>query len=122
MRAGDQPVKQHADGGEMLLHRRLFKLFSERLDVSGDMQRLDLVEGTKLVMVAPGEETTGRMQIRRPGILVADGHGEEFEEPFRRGVAGRRRRSPAPRSWPPTPQPIARPFPFRWRIIGQTVD
>jgi hypothetical protein len=67
---------------------RFFEIFSERLDIGGDVQRLDLVQGAELVMRAPGEETTGRMQIGGSRVLVADGHGEEFEEPFRRGVAG----------------------------------
>jgi hypothetical protein len=72
----------------MLLHRRFFKIFSERLDVSGDMQRFDFIQGAEPVMLAPGKEPAGRVKIRRPGVLVADGHGEEFQKPFRRGVAG----------------------------------
>jgi hypothetical protein len=39
--AGDQPVEQHSDGGEVLLDRRLFKILAERLDIGGDMERLD---------------------------------------------------------------------------------
>jgi hypothetical protein len=30
--AGDQPVEQHADSGEVLLDRRLLEILAERLD------------------------------------------------------------------------------------------
>jgi hypothetical protein len=72
----------------MLLHRRLLEIFSECLDVSGDVQWLDLIQCAEFVMLAPGEEPAGCVEIRRPRVLVADGHGEEFEEAFRRSVAG----------------------------------
>jgi len=52
------------------------------------MQRLDLVQGAEPVMLAPGEEAAGRMQIRRPRVPVADRHGEEFKKPCCRGIAG----------------------------------
>ena len=42
--AGDQPVEQHADGGEVLLDRRLLEILAERLDIGGDVQRLDVGE------------------------------------------------------------------------------
>ena len=31
--AGDQPIDQHADGGQVLLDRRLLKVLTERFDV-----------------------------------------------------------------------------------------
>ena len=40
--AGDQPIDQHADGGQVLLARRLLIVLTERFDVGGDMQRLDV--------------------------------------------------------------------------------
>jgi 2,4-dienoyl-CoA reductase-like NADH-dependent reductase (Old Yellow Enzyme family) len=40
--AGDQPIDQHADGGQVLIDRRLLKILTERFDVGGDMQRLDV--------------------------------------------------------------------------------
>ena len=40
--AGDQPVEQHADRGEVLLDRRLLEILGHRLDIGGDMQRLDI--------------------------------------------------------------------------------
>ena len=54
--AGDQPVEQHADGGEVLLDRRLLEILAKRLDIGGDMQRLDIGDFADLVLVAPGEE------------------------------------------------------------------
>jgi hypothetical protein len=35
--ARDQPVEQHADGGEVLLDRRLLKILADRLDMGGDV-------------------------------------------------------------------------------------
>jgi len=65
--AGHQPVKQHADGGQVLLHRRLLKILAEGLDVGRDVQRLDVGEPIELVTVAPGEEPADGMQIGPPG-------------------------------------------------------
>ena len=86
--AGDQPVEQHAYRGEVLLDRRLLKILAERLDIGGDMQRLDIGDFADLVLVAPGEEPTAGPVIRHARILVPDRRGEEFQEPARRLVAG----------------------------------
>ena len=40
----------------MLLDRRLLEILAERLDIGGDVQRLDVGDLADLVMVAPGEE------------------------------------------------------------------
>ena len=40
--AGDHPVEQHADRRQVLLDSRLFEILSKRLDVGGDVQRLDV--------------------------------------------------------------------------------
>ena len=84
----DQPVEQHADGGEVLLDRRLLKILAERLDIGGDVQRLDIGNLADLVMVAPGEEPDAGAMIRHARVLVADGGGEELEEAARGLVAG----------------------------------
>jgi hypothetical protein len=44
------------------------------------VQWLDICELAELVMFAPGEEPVGGMQVGRPGVPVADGGGEEFQE------------------------------------------
>ena len=54
--ADDQPVEQHADGGEVLLDRRLGGGFLQRLDIGGDVQRLDVGELGDAVLFEPGEE------------------------------------------------------------------
>ena len=86
--AGDQPVKQHAYGGEVLLDRRLLEILPERLDIGGDVQRLDIGNLADLVMVAPGEEPHAGVMIRHAGVLVANGGGEELEEASGGLVAG----------------------------------
>jgi len=78
--AGDQPVEQHADGCQVLLDRRFLEILAKRLDIGRHMQRLDIGELAELVMLAPGEEPAGGMQVGCPGVAVADGGGEEFEE------------------------------------------
>ncbi len=86
--ADDEPVEQHADGGEMLLDRRLLEILPKGLDIGGDVQRLDIGEVADLVMIAPGEEPDAGMIIRHAGVFVADGGGEELEEAAGGLVAG----------------------------------
>jgi hypothetical protein len=86
--AGDQPVEQHADGGEELFHGRLLEAALHRFDVGGDVQRLDVGELAEPVMLAPGEEPVDRMEVGRPRVPVADGGGEELQEALRGGIAG----------------------------------
>ena len=47
--AGDQPIDQHADGGQVLLDRRLLKILAERLDIGGDVERLDVGESGRVL-------------------------------------------------------------------------
>src|SRR5271166_2614443 len=61
---GDQPVEQHADGGKVLLDRRLLEILPKRLDIGRDMQRLDIGDLADLVVIAPGEETDTGTIIR----------------------------------------------------------
>jgi len=53
------------------------------LDISGDVDRLDVDELDNAVLFEPGEEIAGSPVIGQPGVLVADRAGEEFEEPAR---------------------------------------
>jgi hypothetical protein len=87
--AGDEPVEQHADGGQVLFDRRLFEVLAERLDIGGDMERLDIGDLADLVPVAPFEEPHGGPVIGLPCVLVADGGGEEFQKAQRGLVASR---------------------------------
>ncbi len=42
--AGDQPIEQHPDRGQVLLHGGLGARLPELLDIGGHMNGLDLVE------------------------------------------------------------------------------
>ena len=86
--AGDQPIEQHADGGQVLLDRRLLEVLAERLDIGGDVERLDIGDLADLVLVAPGEEPHGGAIVRHARVFVADGGGEEFQKAARGLVAG----------------------------------
>jgi hypothetical protein len=100
--AGHQPVEAHPDRREVLLDGRLGHPGPERLDIGGDVERLDVDELADLVAVDPGKEIRDGPVIGHAGIPVADGGGEEFQEAARRGVAGggddRRHRTGATRS------------------------
>ncbi len=86
--AGDQPIDQHADRGEVLLDGWLLEVLTERLDIGGDMQRLDIGNFADLVLIDPGEEPHGGAVIGLPCVLVADGGGEEFQKAARGLFAG----------------------------------
>jgi hypothetical protein len=86
--AGDEPIEQHADGGEVLLDGRLRHPVLERLYIGGDVKRLDIDQRHDPGGVEPGEEVRHRPVIGHAGVLVADGGGEEFQEAPHRGIAG----------------------------------
>lgn len=70
------------------LTRRLFKILAERLDIGGDVQRLDIGELAEFVVIAPVEEPRDGAIVRLPRVLVADGGGEEFQKAAGGMVAG----------------------------------
>jgi len=72
----------------VLLDGRLGHLALQRLDIGGDVERLDIGELTDPVAFDPAEELCDRPVIRHPGVLVADGGGEEFEEAAGGVIAG----------------------------------
>jgi hypothetical protein len=75
-----QPVEQHADRREVLLHRRLGGRRLQRLDIGGDMQRLDVGELADPAPLDPCEELTRGPVISHARVAVADAGGEKFEE------------------------------------------
>ena len=83
-----QPVEQHADRGEMLLYGRLGGRGLERLDIGGDVDRLDVGELVDAVLLQPGKKVAHGPVIGHAGVLVADRRGEEFEEAARSMLAG----------------------------------
>jgi hypothetical protein len=86
--AGDEPIEQHADGGEVLLDRRLRHSLLERLYIGGDVDGLDIDQHQDTGGTEPGEEVRDGPIIGHPGVLVADGGGKKFQEAAGGGVAG----------------------------------
>ncbi len=86
--ADDQPVEQHADRREVLLHRRLGGRRLQRLYIGGDVHGLDVGELADAVLLDPGEERAHGPVIGHARVLVADVGGEEFQEPARGVIAG----------------------------------
>jgi hypothetical protein len=50
--AGDEPMEEHADGGQVLLDARLGQHGAELLDLAGDVDRLNVLK-TKSFLVGP---------------------------------------------------------------------
>jgi hypothetical protein len=83
--ADDQPVEEGTDGGKVLLDRgcgeRLVGTLLEQLDVPGDVDRLDVLEGDSLGF-APAEELGHGLGVGGACVLVSDVGREELEEPL----------------------------------------
>ncbi len=77
--AAGQPVEAPADGGEVLLDGGGRSGFGQRLDVGGDVHRLDVEEGQAMPL-APGEEIADGPGVCLAGVAVADGGGVELDE------------------------------------------
>jgi hypothetical protein len=78
--ADDEPIEEHADGGQVLLHGRLGMGAAELLDVAGDVDRLDPLQVREAFVLAPGRELRDGDVIGFAGIPVADVDGEKFPE------------------------------------------
>src|SRR4051794_34884457 len=85
--AGDQPVEQHADGGEVLLYRRLRHRLLQALDVGRDMHRFDIDDVADLMLIAPVEKLRDGSCIGQPSVAVADRGREKLDEVPRRMAA-----------------------------------
>jgi hypothetical protein len=70
-----------------VLNGRIGHPGAERLDIGGHMERLDIDELADLVTFDPGEELCDCLVVRHPGVLVADGSGEEFQDAPGSGAA-----------------------------------
>lgn len=77
---GHEPIEQHPERSQVLLHGRLLIGALQSLDIGRHMQRLDGDQFAELMLVAPGEEPAHGPIIGHAGVRVADGGGEEFEE------------------------------------------
>ena len=98
--AGDQPVEQHADTGEMLLDRGRFHPLAQALDLLSDVDRLDLIERADPAHVAPAQKRGGGAPVRRARVRIADVDREEIEEALSSALPcpgnDRRQRNPPP--------------------------
>jgi hypothetical protein len=77
---GDKPVKEHADGGEVLLDSRLGMALLEQLDVCRHCDGLDVLERAEAFLFAPLEEGDGVAVVGAAGMRIADVGGEVFDE------------------------------------------
>ena len=78
--ADDEPVEEHADGGEVLLDRGLGVAVLELLDVPGDGHRFDRLEIRVALALAPGKKRDGVAEVRAAGMRVLNVDGEVFGE------------------------------------------
>jgi len=69
--AGDEPVEQHAHGGELLLDARRRMGLLERLYISGDIERPDRGQRQPAIL-APGEELAAGPRVSPARVRVAD--------------------------------------------------
>jgi hypothetical protein len=88
----DQPATEHADGGEVQLHRRRRELLAELLDVGRHVHRLEVDELGEAVQLAPGREPRHRPDVRLAGVGIADLRREELQEALGRVRPGREQR------------------------------
>jgi len=75
--AGDEPIEQHAHGGELLLDARRRMGLLECLYISGDIERPDRGQRQPAIL-APGEELATGPRVSPARVRVADIGGEEF--------------------------------------------
>lgn len=85
---GDQPVKAHADGSQVLFDGRSRIDRGEVFDVSGHENWLNLVERSPPVFT-PSKEIDQRTPVGAAGIAIADLSGKELDEAAHRlGASG----------------------------------
>ena len=87
--ARHQPVEQHAQRGQVLLHRGRREFPLQLLDEGGDVEGLDAGELSDAAGLAPLREAARGIQVRLARVVVVDLGGEEFDHALRR--LGRRR-------------------------------
>lgn len=78
--AGDQPVEEVADCGELLLDGGRGNHLPLRLDPGGHVQRLHCGEGRRSGRFAPGEKLACGSHVSPPRVAVPNVGGEELDE------------------------------------------
>ena len=77
--AGHQPVEQHPQRRQVLLHRRRRELALQLLDECRDVERLHVGELVQAVSLAPRGEAARGIEIGFARVVVVDLRGEEFQ-------------------------------------------
>jgi hypothetical protein len=88
--AGDEPVEQVADRGQLLLDGRRRRRLGLQLDPRGHVQRLYLNERWHASAGAPPQKIPRRPRVRTPRVRIANRRREEFQEADAGPLAGRR--------------------------------
>ena len=70
--AGDKPVEQHAQRGQVLLHRGRRELALQILNEGGDVERLHVGELVRCLPVAPCGKAARGVEVRLAGVVVVD--------------------------------------------------
>lgn len=83
----DQPIEEHAHGGQVPVDRGLGTPPAKVLGVGRNDHRLDPMQ-TRAAALAPIEELADRRVVRRPGAGVSDVRAEEVQEAPRGRLAG----------------------------------
>jgi len=78
--AGDQPVEEHANGGQLLLDGGLGVRLPQLLDIGGDRHGSDVLQGVNAASLAPVQEGEGVAVIGPAGVRIADLGGEILDE------------------------------------------
>ncbi len=89
----DQPVEEHAQGGQVLLHRRRGEALLGGLDERGDVDRPDEREVADAGAGAPFSKPLRRVYIGAARMVVVDLSGEEFDDARKGGRRGGEQRS-----------------------------
>ena len=85
--AGDQPIEQAAERGQMQLHRGALMALAEIFDIGGHMQGAQCCKRLDPDLIAPREKPHGGAMIGASGVRVSDGGNEKLNKPFRSAAA-----------------------------------
>ena len=91
--AGHQPVKEHAQRGQVLLDGGRGERSLQILDEGGDVEGLHVGELSDAAGLAPGGEASRGAQVGPAGVVVVDLGGEKLQDaPGGLGGRGEQRR------------------------------
>jgi hypothetical protein len=100
--AGDQPVKEHTNSGEMLLDCQLRGDGPELLDIRCNVHRLDERKAFETSALTSNRELRDGDEVGAPGIAIPDVDGEELPKARPRSGVGRKSAGSCPPGEAPT--------------------